>query len=414
MDERRERLRAWDRRLVEVAKRVKVLSAIAWPEEVVRDFVARAERGERRLPEPPPAEGDLSKEQEALEALAAEIDRGDPAGRYLADTAESYALAARMLGAAHTPEFRDISVALYGQPGVTPPGAGLCPLAAARELLERSEALQEAGVVPESAICITAHHVREVLAERFDGFFSPEDKVDVVVEMGLASKAAAGATKVRVRGGTCFSNEDIEQLTHHEGFVHTATAVNGRKQPVLTSLGLGAPRTTFTQEGIATFAELATRAIDISRLRRLALRIEAVDMALSGADYVEVYEHVLDHGQSPSESAQTAMRVFRGGDVRGGVAFTKDVVYLNGLIAVSTYLRAAVQANRPDLIESLFLGRLTLADALALEEPREAGLVERPRYVPDWARHLPSLTAFLAFGTLVSRIDMDAVRLDAF
>lgn len=412
--DRRDRLVAWDRRLVEVAKRVKVLSAIAWPERVVRDFVAGVERGDKRLPEPPPAEGDLSAEQEALEALAKEIDRGDPAGKYLADTAESYALAARMLGAAGTDEFRSISIALYGEPSVTPAGAGLCPLSAARELLDRSDALQEAGVVPESAICITAHHVQAVLAERFDGFFGPDDRVAVVVEMGLASKAAAGATKVRVRGGTCFSQEDIEQLTHHEGFVHTATAVNGRRQPVLGALGLGAPRTTFTQEGIATFAELATRAIDIARLRRLALRIEAVDMALAGADYVEVFQHVLDHGQSPAESAQTAMRVFRGGDVRGRVAFTKDVVYLNGLIAVSTFLRAAVQANRPDLIESLFLGRLTLGDALALEEPRAEGLLDAPRYVPDWAKHLPSLTAFLAFGTLVSRIDMQQVRLEAF
>ena len=156
------------------------------------------------------------------------------------------------------------------------------------------------------------------------------------------------------------------------------------------------------------------RAPHLDRLRRIAIRIEAVDLALAGADYIEVYEHVLGRGQSPFESAQTSMRVFRGGDVRGGVAFTKDVVYLNGLIAVSTFLRAAVREHRLDLIEMLFVGRLTLGDAIALEEARAEGLIDEPRFVPPWARNLPTLTAYLAFGSLVSRIELDGVRVDVF
>ena len=412
--DRRERLRAWDRRLVAIAKDIKVLSAIAWPEGLVERFLDDVERGQPRLPEPPPPTELLDAEREALEQLAREIDRGDPVGRYLADTADSYALAARLLSCAGTPEFRDVSLALYGGPKDIPIGHLLCPLAAAEELLTHSEALQRAGAIADADVCLSAEHVRGVLEARFAEFFGPGEVVDVVLDPALASKAAAGANRVRVRAGTNFSRADIEQLVQHEGFVHSATALNGRRQGVVTALGLSSPRTTFTQEGIATFAELATRSIDLDRLRRIAIRIEAVELALGGADYIEVFRHVHARGQSAVESAQTAMRVFRGGDVRGGVAFTKDVVYLNGLIAVSTFLRAAVREHRLDLIEMLFVGRLTLGDAIALEEARAEGLIEAGRFVPVWARDLPTLTAYLAFGSLVSRIDMDDVSVARF
>ena len=51
---------------------------------------------------------------------------------------------------------------------------------------------------------------------------------------------------------------------------------DGAQRPapaVPADAGLGAPRTTRTQEGLATFAEIITGAIDISRLRRIALRV---------------------------------------------------------------------------------------------------------------------------------------------
>ena len=74
--------------------------------------------------------------------------------------------------------------------------------------------------------------------------------------------------------------------------------------------------------------------MDLSRLRRLALRIIAVKHVIEGADFVEVFRFFLRAGQSEDESARSAARVFRGGDPHGGIAFTKDVVYLHGLIGV--------------------------------------------------------------------------------
>ena len=183
----------------------------------------------------------------------------------------------------------------------------------------------------------------------------------------MAAKAAAGSKKVKIRGGAMFSRNDLDQLTNHEAFVHTTTVLNGKKQPLLTSMALSAPRTTKTQEGLATFSELATYSMDMNRLRRIALRVNAVQAALDGADFVDLFRFFLDAGQSLEESYQSAQRVLRGGDPAGGAAFTKDAVYLEGLALVHTFLTKAIADNRPGLIPDLFAGRLTLGDVVSLQ-----------------------------------------------
>ncbi len=218
---------------------------------------------------------------------------------------------------------------------------------------------------------------------------------------------------MRIRDHTCFSALDVAQLIEHEGFVHTATALNGQAQPLLSCMGLSAPRTTLTQEGIATLAELTTRAIDIARLRRLALRTVAIQHALDGADYVDVFRFFLEAGQSEDESALSAMRVFRGGDVRGRVAFTKDVVYLLGLTAVHTFLRKAIAESRPHLVRRLFAGRLALPDVFRLDAAFADGMVVEPRFVPEWASDLQRLAAYLAFSMVIDRIDLGRVELES-
>jgi hypothetical protein len=106
------------------------------------------------------------------------------------------------------------------------------------------------------------------------------------------------------------------------------------------------------------------------------------------------------------------MRVFRGGDLRGRHVFTKDVVYLQGMVAVHTFLRKALFAKRPELIAWVFAGRMHLADVFLLEEDLSGGLVAGPRYQPPWASDLPALGAYLAFARVAYRIDEDGVSLD--
>lgn len=398
--------------LVEVAKKVRVLSELSWPAATLERFVTDYAAGRASLPAPPMVNAaEVRGHLDALTRIAKRCDRQDPLAQFVATTALSYADAASLLLDAGTAAFGRRSIEVYGAPRDPIPGAEMSHLDAALSLLERTADLTAAIDDDEHAYCLTAQHVKEKLDHAIHGFFGP-GVVDVVIDDELASKAAASANRIRIRGRTCFSDADIDQLLHHEAFVHSATALNGRAQTVLSALGLGAPRTTATQEGLATLAELMVGAIDLSRLRRIALRTVAVDMALEGADFLEVFKFFLAHGQTTEESSRSAMRIFRGGDVRGRSAFTKDVVYLHGLVAVHTFFRRAIAEGRPELIERSFVGRLALTDVLALEEAFDDGRIARPRHVPSWARMTSRLAASLSTSLVLGRIDLQATCLE--
>ena len=409
--DRRERLVELDRRLVTIVKNIRVLGELSWPVETIDAFLASHRRGDPHLPQVTYATGLHRGELDAIAVLRRELDEADPADRFLGDTAGSYRAAARMLETTGTPEFFELSQALYGAPTDRLPGSTLTHLEAADQLLAATDGLADAGLDADPGADIPAEIAADTMRARLAPFFT-RHSVDVVVDPHLASKAAAGSRRVRLRGDTHFSDLDLDQLVEHEAFVHTATALNGREQPVLTILGLGAPRTTLTQEGIATVAELATRAIDIARLRRIALRIRAIHMAIEGADFVQVFRFFLDNGQSEEESVRSAMRVYRGGDVRGRWVFTKDVVYLQGLVAVHTFLRKAIATHKPFLIERLFAGRMAMSDVFTLEELFADGTIAPPVYVPAWARNLRALAAYLAFTAVAYHIDLGQVELE--
>lgn len=411
--DRRERVIALDRRLVGLMGKVRVLSALSWPEHVVARFLEDHAAGRARLPEihyEPLADGEAC---EQLEALVAAADLGDPLQRYLAKTAHSFAIAAHMLRERGRESFVVRSVELYGHPTDMMPGSTTSHLDAAWLLIETSKELAAAGVVQDEGVCLMPEYVAAEIRKRVEPVLG-EDTPEFEIDMQLAAKAAASAKRIRLRGGTCFSRPDIYQLAQHEALVHSLTAINGRKQPLLGSMGAGSPRTTLAQEGLATVAELTTGSMDILRLRRIALRIVATHMALDGADFLEVFRFFLEQGQSELESAHSAARVFRGGDVRGRIAFTKDVVYLCGMVAVHTFLHKAIAEVRPELIRRVFAGRLALSDLVDLQPCFESGEVVEPTYLPPWAKDLDRLAAYLAFSSVINRINLNAIDLDEF
>lgn len=300
------------------------------------------------------------------------------------------------------------SRALYGTPGDSLSDGQVDNLDAARHFLEASAQYYRATHLHDADYCLTAQVVKEELEARLSDVF-PAGTVTVSIDPDLASKAAAGATKIRLRGDTCFSEYDLEQLLQHEAFVHSLTALNGRAQPGVHSFSLGAPRTTRAQEGLATFAEMITGAIDIDRMERIALRVVAIDMALSGADFIEVFRYFLDAGQPEKESFNSAMRVFRGAPLEGGAAFTKDVVYLHGLMEVHTFFRWAMHHQRMDLCRHFFAGRMTIGDAIRLTPLFEDGTLAGPTYLPTWMTRTNGLAGYLAFSIFANRISIDAL-----
>lgn len=402
-----------DRALVQIGKRIRILKAIDWPSAMEPRFLDAWRRGQPELPDPPTRPLALDDERSALEAVMHGIDRGHPIGNFLYKTAWSYHVATRMLAGIGTPAFTRNSALLYGRPDHRYRSQDVSNADGARQILAITDELVDHRKLPPFPADIPAEEFARRLRERIGAFFT-DDEVKVVLDPSLASKATAGSKRISLRATALFSERDLEQLLEHEAFIHTLTALNGRHQPYFKSLGVGSPRTTRTQEGLATFAEIFTGAIDISRLRRVALRVVMVERALQGADFIEVFRGFLDAGQTEVESYRSAARVFRGGDVRGRECFTKDGAYLEGVMLVHVFIRKALQEGRGDLLPMLFCGRVTVADAVALAPFRDSGLIAPAHYLPPWARDPQRVLSTMAFSVAAQRYRLDQVDLQRF
>ena len=400
----RKRYAGLDKRLVRAVRDIRVLDMVAWPAAVERRFLDDLHHGRETLPHFEYHAPDFSAQRAELAAIAVAADASHPLGAYLQRSAASWQTAARMLEAIGTDGVTAPSIELYGKPGDALPGGTQTNLDAARWFLDIAEELGN-GALPEAEYCIPAEVLRDEVQAEVDACFGAAT-VRVEIDPELTSKAAAGATRIRLRGATCFSEYDRSQLLAHEAFVHTLTARNGRAQPVLKSLARTAPRATATQEGLAVFAELMSGSIDIARLQRISLRILAIDMALSGADFMEVYRWFRAHGQNVADSFYSTQRVYRGVPVNGGAAFTKDNVYLAGLLTVHTFFRWAFKRRRLDLMQHLFAGKLALEDAIALRSCFADGSMAPPKYLPPWIQRSQGLAAKLAFSLFANKIRM--------
>ena len=109
----------------------------------------------------------------------------------------------------------------------------------------------------------------------------------------LSANALATSRAIRVRRGARFTDRDFTQLLNHEAFIHVATSLNGKAQNGASDPRGRPPGTTHTEEGLAVFAEEISGAIELDRLRRLADRVLAIQMAIEGADFLEVYRYFL-------------------------------------------------------------------------------------------------------------------------
>ena len=340
-----------DRRLVAATRGIRLLQSVSWPASIEMDFVAAWKAGTARLPVITYPKFDFADTREALLGISIAAEPGHPLGDYIRRTAQSWRVATELLDAIGTPAITEHSARLFGKPSDLVPGAKLTNVDAARHFIAIADEFISAAVLGDSTESIPADLLRVDLQLQLDAFFGI-NVVRVETDPELIAKAAAGATRIRLRSATNFSSYDRSQLIEHEAFVHSLTALNGREQPHLKSLARSSPRITATQEGLAVFAELMSGSIDIERMKRISLRIIAIDMALRGADFIEVFRFFLDAGQSETDSFASAQRVFRGAPLEGGTAFTKDTVYLHGLLSVHTFFRWALKNQKLRLCRS--------------------------------------------------------------
>lgn len=406
--------------LREAEQPLRILGLLAWPLSVRERFFAR---GARELPEVDYPRVDTAALDEALSRARPLIAESGPAREWLERIEQKLALAGGMLKSIGTRDFFEASRELYGSPGEALPDSTDTPWQLARRLHEVIDRLNHLDLGAPDDASATDHDVARQMRSAVARFFGDDAPRVEIVEQ-LSANATAGADRIRIRAGARFTDRDVGQLVHHEAGIHVATALNGRAQTELPILAASHPGTTRTQEGLAVFAEFITGGMDVDRLKRLADRVLAIQMAVDGADFLDVYRHFLEQGRigaarqaippADEELQRTAFeqarRVFRGGVLTGGAPFTKDVVYLDGLLRVHDFLRSVVAAGRADVLKLLFCGKLALADMPVLCELAEMGLLKAPKFLPPWAADRRFLVSYLAYSGFLGRVRMGRVH----
>lgn len=406
--------------LREAEQPLRILGLLAWPISTRDRFL---EQGGRELPEVDYPRVDTAAVDDALKRASPLIAQSGPAREWLERIADRLATASRMLQGLGSPAFFEASCELYGSPSEPLPDSSDSPLQLARRLRRVIDNLDHLDLGAPADASATDEDVARRMSAAVLRFFG-EDAPTVEIVEDLSANATAGADRIRIRAGARFTDRDVEQLAHHEAGIHVTTALNGRAQTGLPILGASHPGTTRTQEGLAVFAEFITGCMDVDRLGRLADRVLAIQMAIDGADFIEVYRHFLEKGQAAAERHATrpspealqrtafeqARRVFRGGVLSGGAPFTKDAVYLDGLLRVHDFLRSLVAAGRADILQLLFCGKLSLADIPVLCELADMGLLKAPKFLPPWASDRRFLVSYLAYSGFLDRVRMGRVH----
>jgi uncharacterized protein (TIGR02421 family) len=404
-DRELDRIRAVARLLYAATKPLRILRNLAWPPEVKEAFLAG---GARSLPEVAYPAFDPTRSIEAVREARRLIVPVTTIDLWLDRQATAVELGARMLAAAGTVGFFEHGRQLYGEPSAPLRYVPLTPIDLAQCIRDTIAQLGhiDIGIAP------PAHFGAEEVAERIrvavHAHFGDQAPEVRLVER-LSANALATSRAISIRSGARFTDRDLTQLMHHEAYVHVATALNGKAQTDLPILAAAHPGTTRTQEGLAVFAEVISGSIELDRLQRLADRVFAIQMAIEGADFLEVYRYFLERIGVPDQAFENARRVFRGGVLSGGAPFTKDLVYLLGLLQVNNFVRASFAAGRADCLGLLFCGKVDIFDIPALCELYELGLCRPPLFLPPWISDPRYLLAMLTFSLFVNRVDLQPV-----
>jgi len=166
--------------------------------------------------------------------------------------------------------------------------------------------------------------------------------------------------------------ETIEATLAHEVSTHILTHFNGRAQP-FQQFHSGMQNYEAAQEGLAVLAEYFVGNLHSGRLRTIAARVVAVDAMVQGADFIQVFRLLIDEWYFSNEQAfHITMRVFRGG------GFTKDAVYLKGLLEVVDYLKTDGE------FMLLFVGKIGLQHIPFVKELRWRNLLKKSQVTPNY------------------------------
>lgn len=160
-------------------------------------------------------------------------------------------------------------------------------------------------------------------------------------------------------------------MLQHEVGTHLVTYYNGMQQP-LRLLRTGLPGYDELQEGLAVLGEYLVGGLDTERLRVLAVRVVAAHAVIDGAEFVDTYRLMVQHGFSQHASFTIAARVHRGGGL------VKDAMYLRGLLGILDLVASGSDFER------LFLGKYAASHVPVIEELILRQVLTPMKFMPNY------------------------------
>ena len=147
------------------------------------------------------------------------------------------------------------------------------------------------------------------------------------------------------------------------------------------------------------------------RVKKIVVEHLGVDASkvTDGASFIDVFEWYRTEGYDEDECYKNTRRIFRGGLTEGGGPFTKDACYCKGIVLNYAFIRAALQANRPELIPFLFVGKVAHEDVPVLYARVADGVVRAPSHVPPLFLDLNGLAIWTAHANFFFKMGGAAV-----
>lgn len=299
----------------------------------------------------------LGYDPAALEAeLRALVIPRSGAGRFLADAREALLLRNRVVRYRGTSAVPWLTARLYGRPGP--------------RLLERARGIlrdlppEEDEGEPRVGLEAFVEHLREEL----EAYGLGDWRVRVMEREG-STHVASGTREVWVAKRPEVPASVPPRLAVHEIGVHVLRAANGYLQPYRL-LATGTAGYQDTEEGLAAYCEVVTGTARPSVLRKYAARALAIDAMLRGQDFRDTHSLLRSLGIPPGIAWETTLRAHRGG------GYAKDHVYLDGLFRVLDHMATGGS------LETLFVGKIRVADVPRIEAMLARGELRPARYLP--------------------------------
>lgn len=234
----------------------------------------------------------------------------------------------------------------------------------------------------------------------------PNEDILIKASSKLNSEASTGKNYIKINKKYLYSENDINIFEVHEAHVHLATNLNVHHQTHAPWLGIHTPKATRTQEGLALFMEFVTQAMTLERLESITHRSKACELAEAGANFLEVSEYFRTNGLSEHDCFKAAQRVFRGTDLGGGSAFTKDLSYVLGFVEIYKFIESMIGTSNEGSIGLLFSGKTSLDEIDLLKVMNQKGEVLTPKYIPELIEYSSILQMKMLFMNLLEGIEL--------